>query len=419
MSRAVASQANSEAMTTASTTPEAPRTRLIELKRILVIALQRWILPLFAQQAVADGEHLDVSSHEAAEGVLGRRDDRLAAHVEAGVDQHRAASACLERAEERVEARIGLVMHRLDARRIIDVGDRRDRRAHDIELVDAEEAPLRFAHRALTLLLHRRDEQHVRAVGVEIEPLGHVLAQHRRCEGAEALAELDLEIEQLLHGRRARVAEDRACAERARSELHATLEPADGLALDEGADDAVEKSLVIERLEIRANRREPAPDLVTGVGRTEICPAHAVAGVAGDARPIEKEVIGAECGADRAAGIARSRLNPDLLEGAVAQHLAVGDAVERDAAGKAEIGDAGLARLRTRDTQHDLLGNRLQRRGDIHVEVVEPLRRLSRWAAEQRVEAPVRHFEAGAIVKTAKVEAKRAVLLEIDDMGED
>ena len=56
----------------------------------------------------------------------------------------------------------------------------------------------------------------------------------------------------------------------------------------------------------------------------------------------ELQVIGGERRADRAAGIAGRRLDPDALEVAVAQHLAVGDAVERDAAGEAQISCSGL-----------------------------------------------------------------------------
>ncbi len=77
------------------------------------------------------------------------------------------------------------------------------------------------------------DQQHVGAVGVELEPFGDILAQHRRREGPKALAILDLEIEVLLHRRRARIAEDRAGAERARAEFHAALKPADRLAVGE------------------------------------------------------------------------------------------------------------------------------------------------------------------------------------------
>src|SRR5688500_10124133 len=61
----------------------------VELEGILVVDLQRRILRLLGEQAVADGERLDVAAHEAAEGVFGRAHDRFAANVEAGVDQHR------------------------------------------------------------------------------------------------------------------------------------------------------------------------------------------------------------------------------------------------------------------------------------------------------------------------------------------
>ena len=48
--------------------------------------------------------------------------------------------------------------------------------------------------------------------------------------------------------------------------------------------------------------------------------------------------------AERAAGIAGRRLDPDVVERALAQQLAVGHAVQRDAAGQAEIARAGFAR---------------------------------------------------------------------------
>src|SRR4051812_45380959 len=64
---------------------------LIELEGVFVVLLQRRVLSFLPQKAVADRERLDLRAHEAAERVLGRADDRLAAHVEAGVDDHRAA----------------------------------------------------------------------------------------------------------------------------------------------------------------------------------------------------------------------------------------------------------------------------------------------------------------------------------------
>src|SRR6185369_11634620 len=78
---------------------------------------------------------------------------------------------------------------------------------------------------------HLTHEQHVRALAVEIEPLAGLLAQHRRREGPEALAELDLQVDAPPVLFVARVGEDAARTERARSPLHAALEPADDRAL--------------------------------------------------------------------------------------------------------------------------------------------------------------------------------------------
>ena len=61
----------------------------IRLERLRVLALERRVLLRLAQEAVADGEAVEVRAHEAAEGVRRRTDDGLAAHVEAGVHDYR------------------------------------------------------------------------------------------------------------------------------------------------------------------------------------------------------------------------------------------------------------------------------------------------------------------------------------------
>src|SRR5205085_9291796 len=75
--------------------------------------------------------------------------------------------------------------------------------------------------------------------------------KHRGRERAERLAVLHLEVEGLLHRRRARVAQDRARTERARAELHAALEPAERLAFGERPRAGVDHALVVERPENR------------------------------------------------------------------------------------------------------------------------------------------------------------------------
>src|SRR6187399_2619850 len=83
------------------------RIGLVELEGVLVVELERGVLVFLAQEAVADHQNLDLAAHEAAEGILRRADDRLAAHVERGVDQHRAAGARLEGLDQLVEGRVG------------------------------------------------------------------------------------------------------------------------------------------------------------------------------------------------------------------------------------------------------------------------------------------------------------------------
>ena len=101
---------------------------------------------------------------------------------------------------------------------------------------------------------------------------------------------------------------------------------------------------------------------------------------------------------------------------AVAQHLAVGDAIERHAAGKTEILHAGLGGEAARQPQHDLLQHRLDRGGEVHVLLRHQRFRIARRRAEQRVEALVRHRQPGAVIEIVEIEAERSVRLEIDQI---
>src|SRR6185295_16488685 len=89
----------------------------VELELVLVALLQSRVLVFLPQEAVADRQALDLGAHEAAERVLGRADDRLAAHVEAGVHDHRAAGLLLVGGNEVVKLRVRFPVHRLHPRR--------------------------------------------------------------------------------------------------------------------------------------------------------------------------------------------------------------------------------------------------------------------------------------------------------------
>src|SRR5262249_62018484 len=79
------------------------------------------------------------------------------------------------------------------------------------------------------------------------------------------------------------------------------------------------------------------------------------------------QMVPDECGTQRAACIAGSGLYVRVLEAAIAQHLAVRNAVERNASGKTQVPNPGFGSERSRQTQHDLVGHRLDGRGQVHV----------------------------------------------------
>ncbi len=130
--------------------------------------------------------------------------------------------------------------------------------------------------------VHVRDEQHVGALAVQGEPVRDLLAQDRRRKGTERFAKLDLQVQHRLHLGRSRVGDNRAAAERARTELHASLQQADHLLVGQQRGD-----LVGEPRGRDASGHVPVPfheclDLRLRESRAEKRAAHAV-GIAGHA----------------------------------------------------------------------------------------------------------------------------------------
>src|SRR5436190_9841420 len=64
------------------------------------VDLRQVLLRRATDDEVLEHEHVHLGAEEAAQRVLRRADDRLAAHVEARVDHHRAAGALLEAAHQ-------------------------------------------------------------------------------------------------------------------------------------------------------------------------------------------------------------------------------------------------------------------------------------------------------------------------------
>ncbi len=61
--------------------------------------------------------------------------------------------------------------------------------------------------------------------------------------------------------------------------------------------------------------------------------------------------------ADGTTRVAGRRLNPDFLERPLTQDAAVGDAIERDTAGKTQVSQTGLAMGEPRHLEHHLFGD--------------------------------------------------------------
>ena len=108
------------------------------------------------------------------------------------------------------------------------LGDVRDGGNHGAQLLELVEPARRRVHRFALVVAHGRHDEHVRTVVLrrDVEELARVLAQHDRRKRPERLAKLDLQVHHRLHVRRARVADNRAVAQRTRPELHPALKQA-------------------------------------------------------------------------------------------------------------------------------------------------------------------------------------------------
>ena len=88
--------------------------------------------------------------------------------------------------------------------------------------------------------------------------------------------------------------------------------------------------------------RDALPQTALDVGlaerRPEIGSVHDVQDVRHQARPAGMDIISGERRAQGAAGVTGGRLDRDISKRAVAENLAVGDAVEPNAAGEANTG---------------------------------------------------------------------------------
>ena len=220
--------------------------------------------------------------------------------------------------------------------------------------------------------------------------------------------------------RRARVAEDRAVAQRARTELHAALEPAERLAFARGRPRRVAISAASSSdFEARACALEPRLDLglreLPGRGRRRAWRRRSTG-----AALAELHVVADERRTQRAAGVAGRRLHPDLCRTAPSR---------RTLPLATQLSATPPARQRLR-MPVSLRSERVRRSTISSVTACIDAAR-SMWCCVSSssglrggppnsvVELAVRHRQAGAVVEVRQVEPERAVVLHVDQVLED
>ena len=242
----------------------------------------------------------------------------------------------------------------------------------------------------------------------------NALAQHRRREGPEGLAILDLQVQRLLHRRRARITQDRAVAERARAELHPPLEPSERLALRPGLP---RRSRSARR---RRARRTSRPQLSR---RASISSCAELGPEVGAAHPVAIDRVPlaapAACGSPPARRPTHRRRRPPR---AGCRSVRTGRRAEpcRSRRSSAQLRrpgtDCGCRSRgeRSRQPQHDLFGDGLQRGGQVHVTLGQQLVRLARRAAEQRRRTCRWSWSGRCSSRSTTVEPERPVRLDVD-----
>src|SRR5262245_1988941 len=107
---------------------------------------------LFLQHTRLERQRIHLRPHKAAVAVFRRANDRLPAHVEARVDDHRAAGLSPKRFDDLPVEWAHLAPHGLNSGGVIHVRDRRYLRTRDVELVYAPQSLFLIGHSAAALL---------------------------------------------------------------------------------------------------------------------------------------------------------------------------------------------------------------------------------------------------------------------------
>src|ERR1700688_3511719 len=166
--------------------------RSVRIYTRCITILQLDSLVLFFEDTVPDHQQIDLTAHETSKRILWCANDRFTPYIEAGVHQHWAARQFFEPRDQGMVARICFRVHRLHSGGIIDVGHRWNIRSRDVQLVYPKERILGLSHLPSMRFGDVCDQEHVRTVDIEVEPVCDILTQHRWRERTKALSVFDL-----------------------------------------------------------------------------------------------------------------------------------------------------------------------------------------------------------------------------------
>ncbi len=205
-----------------------------------------------------------------------------------------------------------------------------------------------------------------------LEKLAGSFFRNRGCEWTKRFAVLDAPVQDVFHFGAARVGQDAAIAQRARSPFRRALEPADNFSVGNMPRGRTHEFGFVELRNLHFVRRAHAIDHGANLGGRKLRPPVRVLHHE-FARPPEDLVVHGEGRADRQARIARRRLNAHLLEGRRVENLAVGHAIESHAARQAQRLLTALLGEAVPVSNKDFLESRLHAGGEIVVALRERL----------------------------------------------
>ena len=202
----------------------------------------------------------------------------------------------------------------------------------------------------------------------DFEPFVGMFGKDARRERPKVFAVLDPAIEDGPRIGPAGIGKQRPVAERARSELHAALKPADDIAVGDHVGGVAGGVLASPRRE--TGRLDGSQNLSLVELRTEIGRRAAWR------RPRTSfGTMNRKSRADRGARVMRRGRDEDIREGARLPDQRIGDAIERDASGNAQTLEPDGALETSQESDDGRIGGGLQRGRNIHV----PRKNLRFW----------------------------------------